>query len=220
MDMALESLGHPGIHVTAYDFDTVEEPNIGRQLFSHNDIGENKATCLISKINRFYGYSWISKEKKYEPENIYNCPFLITCVDNVNTRKEIHANFKKSSSSFRYSTYWMDFGNGANTGQVVMGSNRSFKHQKYYLNSIGDIGIPEQDDDDTPSCSLAEALTKQDLMINPMIANAGLSMMWNMFRTLKVEYNVVYLNLAKMKMNSTLTYSKNHESKILKNSNR
>jgi hypothetical protein len=36
-------------------------------------------------------------------------------------------------------------------------------------------------DDDTPSCSLAEALLKQDLFINSALANAGGSLLWQMF---------------------------------------
>ena len=43
MDMALRALGHPGLHVTVFDPDTVSEANIGRQLFSESEIGLNKA---------------------------------------------------------------------------------------------------------------------------------------------------------------------------------
>ena len=40
---ALVSLGHPGgLHVTAFDPDTVSESNVGRQLFSPADVGINK----------------------------------------------------------------------------------------------------------------------------------------------------------------------------------
>ena len=34
MSVALQALGHPGLHLTAFDPDTVTEANIGRQLFS------------------------------------------------------------------------------------------------------------------------------------------------------------------------------------------
>lgn len=50
---ALLTLGHPGLHVRAYDNDEVTEANIGRQLFSESDIGLNKANVLVTRINRF-----------------------------------------------------------------------------------------------------------------------------------------------------------------------
>ena len=58
MDMALRALGHPGLHVTVFDPDTVSEANIGRQLFSASEIGLNKAVVLVTRINRFFGGTW------------------------------------------------------------------------------------------------------------------------------------------------------------------
>ena len=54
MDMALRSLGHPGLHFTVFDGDTVSEANIGRQLFSPSEVGLNKAVALVTRINRFF----------------------------------------------------------------------------------------------------------------------------------------------------------------------
>lgn len=209
MNLALESLGHPGLYVYVYDPDKVEEQNIGRQLFSLNDVGKHKASCLVSKINRFYGYSWTALNRKFNTkEDMKNVSFFLSCVDNVAFRHQFNRQWKKDRvKSLRGNpvrqVFWIDFGNGKDQGQVVMGS-LSHTMNPFSLQSIGDIGIPKEDDPQTPSCSLAEALDKQDLMINPMIANTGLSMMWQMFRTLKVSYNVSYLNLGRMKMNSTL----------------
>ena len=194
MNYALESLGHPGIHVIAYDFDKVEESNIGRQLFSYTDLGKNKAACLIEKVNRFYGTSWEYKPRKFNPANIKPYSFILTCVDVIKPRHEIYKTIK--NSGFMGRGFWVDFGNGKATGQVVMGG--------HHLHSIGDVGIPLEDDPSTPSCSLAEALEKQDLMINTMVANAGISMLWSMFRTLKITYNMVFINLEQMKVSSTL----------------
>ena len=42
MSMALQALGHPGLHVTVFDPDTVSQANIGRQLFSETELGLNK----------------------------------------------------------------------------------------------------------------------------------------------------------------------------------
>ena len=47
MSMALQALGHPGLHVTVFDPDTVSQANIGRQLFSENGTGteQGRITC-------------------------------------------------------------------------------------------------------------------------------------------------------------------------------
>ena len=39
MSMALQALGHPGLHVTVFDPDTVSQANIGRQLFTGTEQG-------------------------------------------------------------------------------------------------------------------------------------------------------------------------------------
>ena len=46
MSIALQALGHPGLHLTVFDPDTVTEANIGRQLFSESELGLNKAVAL------------------------------------------------------------------------------------------------------------------------------------------------------------------------------
>lgn len=62
MSMALRALGHPGLHVTVFDPDTVSTANIGRQLFSETELGLNKATALVTRINHFFGYSWSAEQ--------------------------------------------------------------------------------------------------------------------------------------------------------------
>ena len=47
MDTALQASGHPGLHVTLFDPDTVTQANIGRQLFSETELGMNKATAAV-----------------------------------------------------------------------------------------------------------------------------------------------------------------------------
>ena len=50
-------------------------------------------------------------------------------------------------------------------------------------------------EDDTPSCSLAEALEKQDLFINSTLAQMGSSLLWNLFRNGMTEIRGFFLNL-------------------------
>lgn len=53
MNVALQVLGHPGLHVTVFDPDIITEANIGRQLFSETELGQCKATAAVTRVNRF-----------------------------------------------------------------------------------------------------------------------------------------------------------------------
>lgn len=59
--------------------------------------------------------------------------------------------------------------------------------------------MPEEDNQ--PSCSLAQALGRQDLYINSMLANAGMQLLWNLFRNGGTDIQGMYLNLETMTMN-------------------
>ena len=50
-------------------------------------------------------------------------------------------------------------------------------------------------DNNEPSCSLAEALEKQDLYINSTIANLAGSLLWQLFREGMVENRGFFVNL-------------------------
>jgi molybdopterin/thiamine biosynthesis adenylyltransferase len=51
IDYTIRELGHPGLHMTAWDGDVVERPNIGRQAFYFADLGHNKALVSIHRIS-------------------------------------------------------------------------------------------------------------------------------------------------------------------------
>ena len=91
LDITLRALGHPGLFVTLYDPDIVTESNIGRQLFSLSDVGLNKAQCLITRINNFFGNDWKAFPDIYpvilkdtRRDNLAN--ITITCTDNIKSR--------------------------------------------------------------------------------------------------------------------------------------
>lgn len=94
INTALIATGHPGLHVTVWDDDTVEEPNIGRQLFSWDDIGQNKAICLTSRFNRFYGTGWDARPERFTDDSPTG-NIVITCVDNISTRLEYGKRFER-----------------------------------------------------------------------------------------------------------------------------
>src|ERR1039457_5234490 len=66
LHLSLIALGHPGLDVHAYDPDTVSNSNVGRQLFAQSDVGLNKASVLVNRLNMYYGLSWKATPSKFK----------------------------------------------------------------------------------------------------------------------------------------------------------
>ena len=131
MSMALQALGHPGLHVTVFDPDTVSQANIGRQLFSETELGLNKAVSLVTRINRFFGYAWTAEPQCFSTRNFSGestANIIITCTDNIRSRLTLWKFLKKvrkeNFSDHSAPIYWMDFGNSQTKGQVIIGTVR------------------------------------------------------------------------------------------------
>jgi PRTRC genetic system ThiF family protein len=203
MNQAMLALDYPGFVVTVYDDDTVSPANLGRQLFAEAEIGLHKCVALVNRINRFFGTNWKAVTKRYDTETIRYLPdsgkanLYITCVDNAAARFEIARILGEYKNYRGYERnkplYWMDLGNSRDTGQVILSTIGKLKQpDSERFAPVGNlpfvtetfIGLLEIADetDDTPSCSLAEALTKQDLFINSTLANMGASLLWQLFR--------------------------------------
>jgi tRNA A37 threonylcarbamoyladenosine dehydratase len=76
------------------DADTVSETNCIRQPFSISDIGQNKATVLVNRINLFWGTNWRAEprnfdERTFERIQDTSIDFLIGCVDSRAARSII-----------------------------------------------------------------------------------------------------------------------------------
>lgn len=210
---ALVSLGHPGLHVRAWDPDTVSPSNMGRQLFSPADLGQNKATVLITRINRFFGYEWEALPTKYDSWKQSN--ILITCVDTAAARLSINKGITDKKKGFREPTdllyYWLDIGNLQKTGQAVIGTvrerigqPRTEKNTRMVLPTVVKK-FPQlkkiKEGNQGPSCSLAEALEKQDLFINSSLAQFGCNLIWKLIREGSIRYHGCYVNLETLTVN-------------------
>jgi len=217
MDHALRALGHRGLHVAVYDDDVVTEANLGRQLFTPLEIGCSKAVALVTRVNRFFGLGWDSIQSRYPSKDADALANItITCVDNVKARIAIgkHLRLGKSEGVEKDDTerpyYWLDFGNTADNGQVVLGTIRKVKQpESADYETVNQLPCVDQlynlsevkDEDSGPSCSLAEALTKQDLFINSALSQVGCDILWQLFSKGKIERQGLYLNLRTAKMN-------------------
>ena len=67
---------------------------------------------------------------------------------------------------------------------------------------FGELLKQSETEDETPSCSLAEALEKQDLYINSVLAQIGSSLLWNLFRNGLTE-NRIFFSQSEKFQNST-----------------
>lgn len=117
-----------GIDVTVMDGDTVSPTNCVRQPFGAADIGHNKATILVNRLNLFHGLSWRSEEAFFSKDRRDNLSsydntidFLISCVDTRAARSEMHEAFNTKRGPWRNVRYWLDIGNNASNGQFVLG---------------------------------------------------------------------------------------------------
>ena len=223
MDTALQASGHPGLHVTLFDPDTVTQANIGRQLFSEAELGMNKAIAAVTRVNRFFGTAWMAESRRYPPagtsKNRDDKPelanIIITCTDNVRSRLDLWRFLKKyreiTINNEKTIYYWIDFGNTQTTGQVFVGTVRNKIKQpvsKEFLPVPRMNVITEEvsysvikEKDSGPSCSLAEALERQDLYINSMLAQVGCDILWRMFKEGRTLYRGAYINLDTLRVN-------------------
>jgi PRTRC genetic system ThiF family protein len=216
MNHALIELNHPGLMVRLFDDDKVEPANLGRQLFPSADLGMFKAVALINRINLFFGTNWKAITDKYNRETILADPDLkmaeitISCVDTVSARFEIAELLMEFDNRMSYirnrPLYWMDFGNSKYTGQVVLSTLKNIaqpESKKFEVvdslplvtQEFGELLKQSETTDNTPSCSLADALGKQDLFINSALANLGASLLWQLFREGMLFNRGFFLNL-------------------------
>ena len=205
LHQALLAFGHPGgLDVHLMDGDRVSPTNTVRQPFSRGEVGEYKAVVLATRMNLFYGLDWkahpVNLTGKRPPGHI---DLVIGCVDTPAARRAIAASMARPDP-FRTSNapdtrYWLDFGNGADFGQFVLGqvpvgkaevADRLPTAPELYPEIVTD---PETEDG--PSCSAAEALTRQAPFVNQVLANHGLALLARLFRYGQLDHHGGFVNL-------------------------
>jgi PRTRC genetic system ThiF family protein len=216
MSHSLINLGHTGLQVSLYDDDIVTTANQGRQLFADTEVGLPKAVALINRTNRFFGTNWKAVTEQFSTANLKSLPNLgraniyISCVDTVSARFDIATALCDSIGNSYFertkSLYWLDIGNARNTGQGILSTIGEIKQPNSNLyRTVCNLPmvteefrelLEAQTDNNEPSCSLAEALEKQDLFINSTLANMGASLLWKLFREGMTQYRGFFLNLA------------------------
>jgi PRTRC genetic system ThiF family protein len=191
LHQAMREWGHSyGLDVTLMDGDTVSETNCVRQPFSWSDVGQNKATVLINRINLFWGTKWTAQPTCFDEATLRsnhdrNPDLLIGCVDTRAARGVIDRSISRKSC---YVSYWLDLGNNASSGQFVLGQPLNGRNcrKAERLRTVSEL-YPEIADaaageDPLPSCSAIEALERQEPFINQTLAASALAMLARLFR--------------------------------------
>lgn len=214
MNYSLIALRHAGLSVRLWDDDVITEANLGRQRFAECEVGLYKSVALINRANRFSGTNWKAETQKFEKDSLgklenAQATIFITCVDSVQARfgiAEILNEMNNGKYHHNKPKYWLDYGNSQHTGQVLLSTIGDIKQPKseqfetvanlpMVTDEFGDLLKQSEQKDDTPSCSLAEALEKQDLFINSSLAQMGSSLLWGLFRNGLTENRGFFLNL-------------------------
>ena len=178
--------------------DTVTETNCVRQPFCRTEIGFPKAIVLANRNNLFWGLNWQGMQAQIQQiAKNAEVDLVIGCVDTRKARRAI----EKWALQSRV-VYWLDLGNNASSGQFILGQpkNRLNQKKKYRLPSVTEL-FPEiaalgVKDDDQPSCSAAEALTRQEPFINQNLAYQALGMLTQLLRHGSVSYRGGFYNLS------------------------
>lgn len=209
IDHALRALDRKGLYVRVFDPDTVEAPNIGRQLYCESELGVNKAVALVSRFNAFFGTDWDARPSLWRPESdrTRRPNIIVSCVDNLVGRRAVSEMMKTQTpdpSAPEYTTwYWLDLGNAQKTGQAILGSAdvpqpvlqdiRTVNHLPLFSEEFDIDSIDETDSG--PSCSMADALRKQDLFVNSVLAQNAGALLWKLLREERLSVRGFYLNL-------------------------
>ena len=203
---AMRALGHPhGLQVSVVDPDVVSPANIGRQNFYPGDVGSFKSDVLVNRANMALENAvWSSYVQRIDTSaKMGDFDIVIGAVDNRAARLAILRGLEAPSGGIRY---WLDLGNRKADGQVVLGQVSSSKRvtdDKLRLPHVGElypelIDPAQEEKDDTPSCSLAEALSKQSLFINPTLADCAGNILWQLFTQGWLEVHGCFVNLEAM----------------------
>jgi len=199
LDAALRAISSRSLHVTVVDDDTVSEANLGRQPFYRCDLGNSKARTLVERVNIAHGLNWRAVHGRAPTAiGLGGIDLLITCVDTAAARRALGAEIVEGHPAPRY---WLDLGNRATDGQFLIGCPSPSSSTKAgrlptvleYFPELADDSIAE---DDAPSCSVAEALERQSLFVNRVVASHALALLFDLLGRGSIGHAGAFINLA------------------------
>lgn len=189
LHLALRSRNRPGLCVRVFDPDTVSAANIGRQRFYAGDRGRNKAVVSVNRINLAYNVEFEAYPEQYR--HLMSAAVVISCVDSRRSRRDIIRCCSERPA------YHLDCGNGADFGQVAIGNGKEIAWPQQRFPELFDPRLDSEADG--PSCSLAEALEKQNLYVNVFAAALAAQLLESLFLEGGLDYAGAIFNLKSFK---------------------
>ena len=187
-------LAKDALDIVLVDYDRVEPRNIIRQNFFQHDLGKFKSQVLAERLSLQYrrrvGYSVFPYDREVINESTsigirQNRGIFIGCVDNAAARIAI-------AKSLKVGDWWLDSGNGYQSGQVLIGNTTRVGDLKGAFEESGQmvISLPapslqlpallqEPTNTKTPQQDCAEAVQNEDQSptINQMMATLVIDFM-------------------------------------------
>jgi PRTRC genetic system ThiF family protein len=134
---------------------------------------------------------------------------VITCVDSLKARAKLYRQMLTAKSE--PPVYWLDCGNAAETGQVILGepewlgAPRQFERRPRLRHVVdlfpGMLEAAESEVPEGPSCTQAVALGLQGLPINRLMADTAQMLLWRLFRDGGLTWNGAFVNARTGRMN-------------------
>lgn len=193
------------LHVPVVRFidpDTVEEKNIGRQLFSYGELGQNKARVLAARFNAVLGLNISAIDLPFDAAKHVThtrSALLIGAVDNEQARAEL---------ALAENALWLDAGNFTNAGQVILGNTGDRDTVLRCLDDLQDkiaylpnatllfpqLLEPEPEpkittntEDAGLSCGDLIAMGEQGLFVNDLVASVAAQYIWRILYRLPIS---------------------------------
>lgn len=187
------------IDVQVFDGDVIDTNNPCRQGFSPNEVGLYKNVALVSRINRFWNINWQAFPGYATKNNLMHNfgQIVITATDTRKSRKMVHDAIVKNNKIYNYLTerhvyYWIDLGNSKTTGNVILTDMLTMETPLDYYKNHKEI------ETNTPSCSVAQSLNSQNILINQHMATCGMQIFWDLINNKTIDYKGLFINTERM----------------------
>jgi PRTRC genetic system ThiF family protein len=199
------------VHLTFIDPDVVEMKNVFRQNFGEAEVGGKKAELLALRYAAAWGTAIEVHVARFNQAMVQleygDLGVLVGCVDNAAARRTMAETLDQETrvrgTEGLPRLWWLDCGNGTDTGQVLFGAARNarqLQHAFPYFPKQGFcVNLPAPDlqhpdlletrSDETMlqqpqgaiSCAEMALLGDQSPSINAMVANIAATYLWRLF---------------------------------------
>jgi len=199
------------VQVTFVDPDVVETKNVFRQNFCEAEVGGHKAELLALRYAAAWGTSIEVHATRFEKGMVQleygDVGVILGCVDNAAARRAIAdvltQDSKQHGDERLPRLWWLDCGNGMDTGQVLFGAARNVRQLQhafpYWPDQSFCVNLPAPDvqhpdlledrraetgprqSQNAGSCAEMLLMGDQSPSINAMVANIAATYLWRLF---------------------------------------